>query len=58
MAISCVVMVGESTEWIPEIVEKSKNLSVGPGVDNADIAPLITKASKDRVTDIIGSCDG
>jgi malonate-semialdehyde dehydrogenase (acetylating)/methylmalonate-semialdehyde dehydrogenase len=40
MAISTVVMVGDAAQWIPEIVEKTKGLSIGSGFDNADIAPL------------------
>lgn len=43
MAISVSVMVGSSQDWIPEILEKTKSLSVGPGGDNSDIAPLNTK---------------
>ena len=39
MAISVVVMVGDSAQWIPEIVEKTKTLTVGPGHENKDIAP-------------------
>lgn len=31
MAISVAIMVGDSQQWIPEIVEKSKKLTVGPG---------------------------
>jgi malonate-semialdehyde dehydrogenase (acetylating)/methylmalonate-semialdehyde dehydrogenase len=31
MAISTAVMVGESQKWIPEIVEKCRKLTVGPG---------------------------
>ena len=34
MAIAVVVMVGDSAEWIPEIIEKSKKLTVGKGADN------------------------
>lgn len=40
MAISTVVMVGDSVQWIPEIIEKTKGLTVGSGWDNADVAPL------------------
>jgi malonate-semialdehyde dehydrogenase (acetylating)/methylmalonate-semialdehyde dehydrogenase len=40
MAISVAVMVGDSQKWIPEIVERSKKLTVGPGEKNSDIAPL------------------
>lgn len=46
MAISTVVLVGDAQNWVPEIVEKSRKLTVGPGNTNADIAPLITKESK------------
>ncbi len=49
MAISVAVMVGDSQKWIPEIVERCKKLSVGPGMKNPDIAPLVTKESKQRV---------
>ena len=53
MAISVSVMVGESAEWIPEIVEKTKQLSVGSGLENKDIAPLNTKDALARVHKII-----
>jgi malonate-semialdehyde dehydrogenase (acetylating)/methylmalonate-semialdehyde dehydrogenase len=53
MAISVVIMVGDSKEWIPEIVAKTKGLSTGAGMENHDIAPLITKESKERVERII-----
>lgn len=49
MAISVSVMVGSSVDWIPEILEKTKGLSVGRGDDNADIAPLNTKEALDRL---------
>jgi malonate-semialdehyde dehydrogenase (acetylating)/methylmalonate-semialdehyde dehydrogenase len=54
MAISVAVIVGDAQQWIPEIVEKSKKLTVGPGQGNFDIAPLITKESKERVERLIG----
>ena len=57
MAISVAVMVGEAQEWIPEIVEKTKGLSVGPGAENKDIAPMITKASKMRAEAIIATSE-
>jgi malonate-semialdehyde dehydrogenase (acetylating)/methylmalonate-semialdehyde dehydrogenase len=40
MAISVLVMVGDAQKWIPEIVEKAKTLTVGPGLENKDICPL------------------
>lgn len=53
MAISVAVMVGDSQMWIPEIVEKTKKLTVGPGEGNFDIAPIITKESQNRVENLI-----
>lgn len=39
MAISVVVLVGDTQKWVPEIVEKAKTLKVGPGHANFDITP-------------------
>ena len=55
MAISTVVMVGDAAQWIPEIVEKTKGLSVGSGFDNADIAPLNNADHLAKVNRLIGS---
>jgi len=57
MALAVIVMVGDSADWIPEIVEKSKLLSVGSGFDNVDIAPMVTRESMDRAYDIIKSSE-
>ncbi len=54
MAISVAVIVGDAQKWIPEIVERTKKLTIGAGKDNKDIAPLITKESKERVERLIG----
>ncbi len=40
MAITVSVYVGEAQNWIPEVVEKSKKLTVGPGWENPDVVPL------------------
>lgn len=57
MAISVSIMVGDSAEWIPEIVEKSKNLTIGPGEQNLDISPMITKAALERAEGIIADSE-
>lgn len=57
MAISVAIMVGDSQQWIPEIVEKTRKLTTGAGVNNADIAPLITKESKIRVEKLIATAE-
>ena len=57
MAISVAVLVGDAQQWVPEIVEKCKKLTVGPGMENHDIAPLISKESKERVESLIGTAE-
>ena len=43
MALSTVVFVGESKDWIPELVERAKKLKVSGGFDpEADLGPMIT----------------
>jgi len=53
MSISVSIMVGESQKWIPEIVEKTKGLTIGAGIDDKDISPLNTKAALNRAHHII-----
>jgi len=56
MANSVVVLVGQTKQWIPEIVERSKALKVGPGSDRqADVGPLVSAVAKQRVERLIGS---
>ena len=56
MALSVAVFVGDSKEWIPELVEKVKSLKVGPGnEDGVDVGPVITAAAKDRILSLIES---
>lgn len=41
MALSVAVMVGETKNWVPELVEKAKKLKLGNGAEEGvDIAPL------------------
>lgn len=56
MALTTAVFVGESKEWIPELIEKTKQLKVNAGhVAGADLGPLISPESKNRVCDLIQS---
>lgn len=54
MALTVVVLVGESQEWIPEIVERAKNLKVGAGVEDLDICPMNSKSGLEKVEYLIG----
>jgi len=45
-----VIFVGESKNWIPELVERAKKLKVSAGhVPGTDLGPLITQEAKERV---------
>lgn len=54
MANSVVVLVGQAQQWLPEIVERSKKLKVGPGSDrSADLGPMVSKAARQRTEGLI-----
>jgi malonate-semialdehyde dehydrogenase (acetylating)/methylmalonate-semialdehyde dehydrogenase len=56
MANPVTVLVGNARSWLPEIVEKARNLTVGPGTNRkADLGPLVSPAAKDRVVRLINS---
>ncbi|KAI8873631.1 Methylmalonate-semialdehyde dehydrogenase [Ramicandelaber brevisporus] len=56
MALSTVVFVGEAREWLPELIERAKNLKVSGGFEpNTDVGPLITPQAKARVEELIQS---
>lgn len=56
MALSTVIFVGESRQWIPELVERAKNLKVGPGWEkDVDIGPVISRNAKIRIEELIVS---
>lgn len=57
MAVSVAVLVGDAQEWIPEIVEKAKTLTMGPGAQDPDVGPMITRAAVDRAKDIISKSE-
>ena len=56
MALSVAVMVGETKNWVAELVEKTKTLKVNAGHEpNTDIGPVISPRSKARVLDLVNS---
>ena len=58
MALSTAVMVGETKEWLPEIAERAKALSVNGGFEEgADVGPVISPESRQRVEDLIASAE-
>ncbi len=56
MANSVVVLVGQAKEWLPEIIEHSKTMKVGPGTQrDADLGPLVSPQARNRVINLIES---
>jgi len=54
MALSTVIFVGETKEWIKDIVEEGQKYKVGSGFDaDVQVGPLITPEAKIRCEDII-----
>jgi malonate-semialdehyde dehydrogenase (acetylating) / methylmalonate-semialdehyde dehydrogenase len=51
-------LVGETKEWMPELAERAKNLTMNGGFEeDADLGPLISPQSKKRVEDLITSAE-
>lgn len=56
MALSVVVAVGEAQSWVPELVERAKQLKVSGGFEEgADLGPLISPQARDRVRSLTKS---
>lgn len=54
MALSVVVFVGKTKEWVHDIVEKAKKMTVNGGLEpGTDVGPLITQQAKARVEQLI-----
>jgi malonate-semialdehyde dehydrogenase (acetylating) / methylmalonate-semialdehyde dehydrogenase len=54
MATSVVVLVGASKEWLPDLVERARGLSVNAGHEaNTDIGPVVSRAAKERILGLI-----
>lgn len=58
MALSVILFVGSTRDWIADLVEIAKSLVIGRGLeDGVDVGPLITPAAKKRVEEIISSAE-
>ncbi|KAK7104562.1 probable methylmalonate-semialdehyde/malonate-semialdehyde dehydrogenase [acylating], mitochondrial [Littorina saxatilis] len=54
MALSTAIFVGDSKNWIPELVERARKLKVTAGHEpGSDLGPLISPEAKDRVCNLI-----
>ncbi|KAI9925142.1 hypothetical protein ASPWEDRAFT_177033 [Aspergillus wentii DTO 134E9] len=58
MALSVLVTVGSSKEWISDLIEKAKGYNAGSGFDSSsDLGPLITPQSRERCEALIASAE-
>lgn len=58
MALSTLVMVGETKDWLPEIAERAKALSTNGGFEEgADLGPVISPESKTRIEELIATAE-
>ena len=58
MALSALVMIGGTKDWLPEVAERAKKLNVNGGFeDGADLGPLISPQAKERIESIITSAE-
>ncbi|XP_062504413.1 probable methylmalonate-semialdehyde/malonate-semialdehyde dehydrogenase [acylating], mitochondrial [Corticium candelabrum] len=56
MALSTAVFVGESKNWMSDLIERAKKLKVNAGDQpGADMGPLITPEAKQRVCELVQS---
>jgi len=54
MALSVAIFVGDTINWLPEIVEKARALRVGAGLDSTtDVGPVISPEAKARIESLI-----
>ena len=53
MAQTVSIMVGETQDWIPEIVERTKKMTVGHGKENPDVTALCGRDALERAHRII-----
>jgi malonate-semialdehyde dehydrogenase (acetylating) / methylmalonate-semialdehyde dehydrogenase len=58
MALSTLVMVDGTKEWLPELAERAKKLNVNGGFEEgADLGPVISPQSRKRIEDLIASAE-
>jgi len=54
MALPVVIMVGEASTWLPELIEKAKTLKINAGVEpGTDIGPVVSCNALERISGLI-----
>lgn len=58
MALSALVMVGETKNWLPELAKRAQGLNVNGGFEEgADLGPLISPQSRERIESLVASAE-
>jgi malonate-semialdehyde dehydrogenase (acetylating)/methylmalonate-semialdehyde dehydrogenase len=58
MALSTLVMIGETKDWVPELAERAKEIQMNGGFEEgAELGPVISPQSKKRIEDLIASAE-
>ncbi|KAK5112524.1 hypothetical protein LTR62_004281 [Meristemomyces frigidus] len=58
MALSTLVLVGETKDWAPEIAERAKALKMNGGFEEGtDLGPVISPQARDRIVSLIDSAE-
>ncbi|KAK5135370.1 Methylmalonate-semialdehyde dehydrogenase [acylating] mitochondrial [Meristemomyces frigidus] len=58
MALSTLVLVGETKDWAPELASRAKELSMNGGFEaGADLGPVISPQAKERIENLIASAE-
>jgi malonate-semialdehyde dehydrogenase (acetylating) / methylmalonate-semialdehyde dehydrogenase len=58
MALTTAVFVGNTGEWMPELVEKAKSFKIGPGdKEGVDISPVCYPELKERILQLCASAE-
>ncbi|KAI6646652.1 Methylmalonate-semialdehyde dehydrogenase, mitochondrial-like [Oopsacas minuta] len=56
MALSVALFVGESKDWIPDLIERAKKLKINAGDQpGTDLGPVISPAAKQRIVNLVTS---
>ncbi|KAJ1333472.1 malonate-semialdehyde dehydrogenase-like protein [Microdochium nivale] len=58
MALSTLVMVGETKTWLDDVADEAKKLTINGGFEQgADLGPVISPQSKERIEALIASAE-
>ncbi|EFP79821.1 methylmalonate-semialdehyde dehydrogenase (acylating) [Puccinia graminis f. sp. tritici CRL 75-36-700-3] len=58
MALSVMITVGQSSDWVIELVERARQLKIGEGFqEQTEVGPVISPQSKQRIISIIDASE-